>query len=217
MANCRREQSGRRALILGDIELSVCIPPEMNKERESGSETDDALLQMVGRGDHDAFLRFYNRFASPLYSMIFEMVGDRTEAEDLLLEGMEEIWRRAQSFDPSRSAAFTWCVMIIRSRSIDRLRKKSTRSRTLQKVSEETMDSADPELYEWKEERDIVRRVIESMDENRGALLKLAFFEGLTHQEISDKTGKPLGTVKSTIRRSLLELRGLITKEGYER
>lgn len=204
--------------------VALRIAVEMKPEPVSSREADDAMLLAVGQGDQEAFQRFYDRFCGPVYSLLLELLGDRGEAEDLLLEGMEEIWRKADRFDPTRSGAFTWTVMLFRSRAIDRLRRRATRTRTLEKARDQSevevagqRTDAGSELHEWREERELVRRAVQAMNDEPGQCLKMAFFEGRTHQEISEITGTPLGTVKSTIRRSLMQLRDDIKREGFGR
>jgi RNA polymerase sigma-70 factor (ECF subfamily) len=190
-------------------------------ETEETAESDNDLLERVGRGDREGFSRYYDRFSGSLYSLALRMTNDRTEAEDALLEGMEEIWRKASHFDPTRASAFTWSVMIFRSRVIDRIRKLASRNRTRERAAAEQEASDDgvtgqSELVARREECALVRQVVDSLDPEPAKLLQLAFFEGMTHAEISVKTGRPLGTVKTTIRRTLIDLRRRITGEGGE-
>ncbi len=193
---------------------------------ETSSGTDNALLEQAGRGDRDAFGRFYERVSIPLYSLAVQLLGDATEAEDALLEGMEAIWRQAPKFDASRSSAFTWSVMIFRCRVIDRIRKRASQSRTLDRAETEMKTLAAPaghpasgqdDLVAKKEEWTVIQEAVDSLGPERAQLLRWSFFDGLTHQEISEKAGRPLGTVKTTIRRALLELRAMVSGKGLER
>lgn len=200
-----------------------------NRMTESGTEvdveSDNELLERAGRNDRAAFERFYDRFSTPLYSLAVQMLGDATEAEDALLEGMETIWRKAPTFDPSLASAFTWSVMIFRSRVVDRARRRSSRNRTKEGAREEKLSQLGPlgevsdeaELPARREEWQLVRDAVDSLDEAQSTLLKWSFFDGMTHQEIAEKSGRPLGTIKTTIRRSLIELRARVTGKGMER
>ncbi|MCX6855263.1 MAG: sigma-70 family RNA polymerase sigma factor [Verrucomicrobia bacterium] len=184
-------------------------------------DSDNALLQRVAMGDHAAFAQFYDRVSGPLYSLALRMLSDEQDAKDALQEGMEELWRKAPNFDPTRSAAFTWSVMIFRSRLLDRLRSRSSKSRLLEKVTAQTDpismdDHTSLQSLTRSEDCSLVRRVLSALREEQQELLRHAFFSGWTQQEIADNTGRPLGTVKTTIRRALIELRERLNQEGYE-
>jgi RNA polymerase sigma-70 factor, ECF subfamily len=147
--------------------------------------------------------------------------GNEQEARDALQEGMEELWRKAPTFDPSRSSPFTWSVMIFRARLVDRVRRLASRGRVLEKVAEQTDDSAADDQHALdnltrREDCTLVRRVLSALKTEQQELLSQAFFSGHTQQEIADRTGRPLGTVKTTIRRALLELKDKLIREGYE-
>lgn len=212
----------------GPIKWSTAAMSESPPEKESASaqsESDILLLEAAGRGDREAFGRLYHRLAGPLYSLALKMLGDRTDAEDALVEGMEAIWKQAPQFDAGRSSAFSWAVMVFRARTIDRSRKRASQARIREQAAVEfKVEDAAVGASPWdapsatvkREEWAIVRRAVDSLDGERAALLQSAFFDGMTHQEIAEKTGRPLGTVKTTIRRSLLELRAIILGKGYE-
>lgn len=187
---------------------------------ESITEADNTLLLRVAGGDHSAFAQFYDRLSGPLYSLAIRMLGDVHEAQDALQEGMEHLWRKASTFDPTRASAFSWSVMIFRSRLIDRLRRRATQARTVEKATEhaaaEPCEEITAETFLARsEDCKTVQRVLTTLREDQRALLGLAFFNGLTQQEIAAQTGKPLGTVKTVIRRALLELRAKLQQEGY--
>jgi len=196
--------------------------PVLMTDFNSGKELDNALLLQVATGDRNAFARLYDRLSGPLYSMALNMLDDRQEAEDALQEGMAQLWVKAPQFDPQRSAAFTWCVMLFRSRLVDRLRKRSSRKRTLERATLSTaLDPDEPpvasELTDLRERCELVHRALESLDADQSRLLRLAFLDGCTHNELAEATGKPLGTVKTIIRRALLELRRRLNQEDYQR
>ncbi|MEQ1750522.1 MAG: sigma-70 family RNA polymerase sigma factor [Prosthecobacter sp.] len=184
-------------------------------------DSDNALLKRVAIGDHAAFAQFYDRVSGPLYSLALRMLSDEQDAKDALQEGMEELWRKAPSFDSTRSAAFTWSVMIFRSRLVDRIRRKASKGRLMEKVLEQTDpiamdDHTSLQSLARSEDCSLVRRVLSALRDEQQELLRHAFFSGWTQQEIADNTGRPLGTVKTIIRRALIELRERLNQEGYE-
>ena len=184
--------------------------------------TDNTLLERAGKGDHAAFAAFYDRVSGPFYSMAKRMLADEQEAQDAVVEGMQHLWVKAPTFDPSKSAAFTWAVMLFRSRLIDRVRRQVAQKKLLDAVTAKTTTDFhdEPEAVDSlarQEDCAIVRKALSALKSDQRDLLNEAFFSGKTQAEIADSTGKPLGTVKTVIRRALIELRSLLAREGYER
>ena len=174
-------------------------------------------MRRVQTGDEDAFASFYRRFAPGLFSMIYQILQDQKESEDILQEAFVQMWKKAATYDPTRSGIFTWAVMISRNKAIDRLRSRQRRFRTVEAAAAEfevvppvaDEESAD-ELLGQGEERARVRAALTELPEAQREAIDLAFFSGLTQVEISDKLGAPLGTIKARIRRGLLALRATL-------
>jgi len=179
---------------------------------------DAELLERISQGDEAAFTQLYERFSGPLYSLIRQMTNDDTEAQDALSEGFMQIWRRASTFDSERSAAFTWSVMLVRNKTIDRLRTRGRQVRVRERAAEQlsTADDVDslsmlaPHL---REQAALVRDVVRNLPDEQRLPLEMSFFDGLTHDEISERLSAPLGTVKARIRRGLQRLRTLWKEE----
>ena len=168
------------------IEVSSYASRRMS-EPALTTPSDNALLAKVAGGDHAAFALFYDRVSGPLYSMALRMLGNEQEAQDALQEGMEQIWKKASTFDSAKAAAFSWTVMLFRARLIDRVRRRASQNRMLEKVAgfgdSETQD--DPPAVESlarQEDCSIVRRVLSALKADQRELLHHAFFSGLTQQ-----------------------------------
>lgn len=184
-----------------------------------GLKRDDAdgeLMRRLSGGDEAAFSNFYRRFAPGLFSMIYQVLQDQKESEDVLQEAFLQMWKKAASYDASRSSLFTWAVMISRNKAIDRLRSRQRRFRTIEAVTAEfavvpaeAAGQAD-ELLDQSEERGRVREALSKLPEGQREAINLAFFRGLTQTEISSQLNAPLGTVKARIRRGLLALRDVL-------
>lgn len=176
------------------------------------------MRKMIG-GDNQAFAVFYDRFAPGLFSMIYAILRDQKESEDVLQEAFVQMWKRTASYDARRSSLFTWAVMISRHKAIDRLRSRQRQARLAEAVATETdeismsapADRADNVLAR-NDERERVRAALAQLGEAQREALDLAFFAGMTQTQISEKLGAPLGTVKARIRRGLLALRELMGK-----
>ncbi len=171
----------------------------------------------MNQGDEGAFAAFYDRFAPGLFSMIYTILRDQKESEDVLQEAFVQIWKRTASYDPTRSSLFTWAVMISRHKAIDRLRSRQRQSRLAEAVAtelninfastpEDRGDSAMARNDEWAR----VRTALAQLGDAQREALDLAFFAGLTQTQISERLGAPLGTVKARIRRGLLALREVL-------
>lgn len=178
-------------------------------------KVDAELLSLVAAGDEAAFGRLYDRFAPGLYSMVIKMTGDEAEAQDVLQEAFSHIWRKAMTFDPRRSAAFTWAVMITRNKCIDRLRVRQRFARIAEKAAIETdqdtaLEDSAAELAELRDDQGRVRAALAQVSADQRQAIELAFFNDFTHEEIAERLSTPLGTVKARIRRGLLKLRELL-------
>jgi RNA polymerase sigma-70 factor (ECF subfamily) len=169
----------------------------------------------MSNGDEDAFATFYDRFAPGLFSLIYGILRDQKESEDVLQEAFVQMWKRIATYDARRSSLFTWAVMISRHKAIDRLRSWQRQSRLNDAVANETdgavpapglVDRADDALAR-RDERERVRAALAQLTEGQRQAIDLAFFGGLTQTQISERLGTPLGTVKARIRRGLLALR----------
>lgn len=145
-----------------------------------------------------------------------KMLRDEHEAEDLVSEVFWEIWQKPDRFAAERGAPRTYLLLVVRSRSIDRLRsrKAGTAGRTqLGTTPDAASDHPGPDqVAEHRETRDLIRRLLDALPENQRQAVSMSFFDGLTHQEIADRTGDPLGTVKGRVRRGLIQLRDALRK-----
>lgn len=179
---------------------------------ESESIFHAALLKRVAANDEHAFATLYERFAPALYGMAFRIMNDAGEAEEVLQEGFTYIWRRASSFDPSRSSAFAWAVMIVRNKAIDKLRVRQRTERLRERAISGTdfpsaTDVQSAHLPVLRERSELVHSALEQIAPDQRQALELAFFGGLTHAQIAEHLEAPLGTVKARIRRGLLKMR----------
>jgi len=183
----------------------------------STEENPDALLlERIKAGDERAFAQFYDRLSPLLFGLVFKILNDAREAEDVLQEGFLLVWKKAASYDSARSSPFTWATMIFRHKAIDRLRARERRDRGLEKAALEPLPAAGidgrPDKTAWQNEtRAAVHAALERLPEEQREAIRFAFFSGMTQIQISEKLGEPLGTVKARIRRGLLKLREYLT------
>ncbi len=192
--------------------------PAPAQGRRQPNEADAELVRQMTSGDANAFTNFYDRFAPGLFSMIYAILRDQTESEDVLQEAFVQMWKRTATYDATRSSLFTWAVMISRHKAIDRLRSRQRHSRLAEAVANEPevlttapVDRAD-NLLARSDDRAKVRAALSQLGAAQREAIDLAFFAGLTQTQISEKLGTPLGTVKARIRRGLLALRDVLGK-----
>ena len=182
----------------------------MPKDADLAAAPDAALVAAVGEGDSAALALLYDRFSSMLLGLASRILGDSSDAEEVLQEALLQVWKQAPRYDPRRSSVSTWLVLITRSRAIDRLRSRKVKDRTLLAVQQERRGShTSPEgvgdvLREERGQR--LRDEMAKLPPEQREVLEMAFFRGMTQSEIAGQTGIPLGTVKT---RSLLAMRKL--------
>lgn len=187
----------------------------MTSVKEADRRLETQLLARTASGDESAFAALYDRFAPGLFSLVVRMTRDEKEAEDVLQEGFAQIWRRAATYDSERSSPFTWAVMIVRHRAIDRLRIRQRQDRTLEKATVEFAHFADSDGHsageaERRDDGALVRAALLKIPDEQRRAVELAFFCGLTHEQVADELREPLGTIKARIRRGLLKLRDFL-------
>lgn len=169
------------------------------------------LLELIKAGDESAFSVFYERMAPKLHGLVFKILNDPKEAEDIVQEGFLHIWHKASNYEAHRSSATTWAFLIFRSKAIDRLRARERRALGVAKVSHEITVEPSPieppdAGLDRKDEAAMVRATLNEIPVEQKEALVLAFFQGFTHIEIAERTGTPIGTIKARIRRGLLKL-----------
>ena len=173
------------------------------------AQDDPALLAQVQRGDEAAMASLFDRYSKIVYSVALRALRDPASAEDVLQEVFMQIWRNPNSFIATRGSLGGWLAVVARNRSIDALRRK--------RPSEPVEDMALASNYNLADEAERnslmekARGVIRLLPMEQRKTLEMAFFDGLTHSEIAEMTGDPLGTVKTRIRSALTSLRKAFT------
>jgi RNA polymerase sigma-70 factor, ECF subfamily len=168
------------------------------------------LLTDVADGSRAAFDALYRATSAKLFGICLHFLPDRSEAEDLLQEIYANVWRKAAQFDAERASAGAWLTMIARNKAIDRLRTSSAmrRHRPIEDAAETADDALSPLQYaEASADRARLDACMDKLDDRRRTLIRTAFFEGVTYETLAERSGSPLSTMKSWIRRGLMQLR----------
>ena len=186
-----------------------------DRQREEARAEDDRLLAQIAAGDRQAFETLYDRYAAIVFGLALRMLGDRSSAEEAVQEIFWRVWQRLGSFDRSRAFA-PWLFGIAHNYCIDELRRRKVRPQPVYEDDEHPVLSGIPDESDvgdaaiQAEQQRTVRAAIDQLpDEQRQALL-LAYYGGLTQQEIAARLGNPLGTVKTRMRLGLQKLRALL-------
>lgn len=167
--------------------------------------SDEQLLARAAEGDREAFAALYDRHAPRVLGLLVRMLGQRGDAEDVLQETFLQAWRQAPRFDAGRSPGLAWLFVIARSRALDCLRRRrapdappaaTERAAPAEPAGVETLDAALP-----------ARAALARLPEEQRSAISLAFFAGMTHEQIALQQGLPIGTVKTRIRRGMIALR----------
>lgn len=173
----------------------------------------DELALLVGamrRGDAQALESLYDATVGKLYALASALVRHAEDAEEVVCETYMQAWETASSYDASRASVLGWLLMMCRSRALDLLRKRRTRAESRDLAAHEPhadARQAPDELLALLQQSSRVHAALAALSTERRQLVSLAFLRDLSHQEIADLTGLPLGTVKSHLRRALAQLR----------
>jgi len=181
------------------------------------------LLARAGMGDRAAFAALYDKSSSHLFAVVLRICRDRAQAEDILQEVYVNVWRAASVFDAAQSQPLTWLTSIARNRAIDSLRRAQTQPRlqTAHASDHEDSDVYDAtaddtpgpfELLSRASDARELSHCMKDLSAQQRQSVALAFYDGLSHAEVAEKMGQPLGTVKSWVRRALLALKSCLER-----
>ena len=183
----------------------------MNSEGKTASAPqpaageDASLLAELQSGNQPAMATLYDRYARLVYSVALRVLREPAAAEDVLQEVFMQLWRNPDSFTAARGSLGGWLAVVARNRSIDVLRRRRTAT------SIDNLPLVAPGNLADEAERNTLmqraRAIIQQLPREQRKTLEMAFFDGLTHSEIAEMTGDPLGTVKTRIRTALLSVR----------
>jgi RNA polymerase sigma factor (sigma-70 family) len=169
---------------------------------------DRLIVAVAEHRDREAFAALYDHFSTRIHAFLLHSGLDAATADDITQVVMTKLWHRAKLFNPAKSSAATWLFQIARYARIDHLRRQRNES----PLGDEALSLPDPtpspdailDAAQWEER---VRAAMTTLPAEQLAIIKLAYFQGLTHSQIVHRTGLPLGTVKARIRLALTRLR----------
>jgi RNA polymerase sigma-70 factor (ECF subfamily) len=197
----------------------------------SGSSTTNALptdldlIRRIASGDERAVSSLYDRYGSVLYAVVYRIMGERADAEEVVMEAFAQVWREAVRFESARGSVAAWLTMIARSRALDQIRSRERRVRITTTAGRDD-DAQAPGMGSWGtdpgyqvEHSERQRRVADAMQSLSPAqrqAIELAYYEGLSQSEIAERLQEPLGTVKTRVRLGMMKLRDVLRPYYHE-
>lgn len=186
---------------------------------EPHTQDDLAVVEAMAAGDDRATGVLYDRHAPVMYGLALRLVTEPADAEEVVLEAFAQAWRDASRYMPSRGSVQGWLTMIVRSRALDAVRARTRRARTVDSAADDVNDApvamsagspAPDQLVEDTERSSALGAALRTLPDPQRHAIELAFFEGLTHQEVAERLREPLGTIKTRIRLGMLKLRDML-------
>ncbi len=192
-----------------------------SEELPYGELNDEELMQRLSYRDLRAFEALYDRYGDLVYSTCLRVVRDAQLAEDIVQEVFLRLWRKPESYVAQRGRFPTWLLSVTRNRSVDEIRSRGRRQRhenTSPQQQERELPAGqeqDPALSaQLADEQRLIRAALAELPEEQRLAIELAYFGGLTQQEIAAKLSQPLGTVKTRIRLGMQKLRNALTAQA---
>ena len=182
--------------------------------------TDEELIRRIMRAEPEAARVLYGRYGRLVYSLAQQVIGDTAAAEEITQDVFLLVWEKAGTYRAEKARVVTWIARIARNRAIDVLRQhrsRETRSRGAWEELKKDAETPAPDPGERLETQRLhaqVREAVSSLPPEQKAALTLAYFQGLTHQEIASQLGEPLGTIKTRIRAAMQKLRVMLEEGG---
>lgn len=182
--------------------------------------TDEQLMFQVQQGMEGAFAALYERYAAAVYGMALRMLGDPAEAQDTTQDVFVNLWFKAGTFHPERGTIRGWILAMAHHRVVDRVRQQR-RARNIQDAMiQEAFSNVDfigeevVEAATWAEERERVRRALDTLPPEQREVVELAYYQGFSQSQISDRLRQPLGTIKGRMRLAISKLRAALGPHG---
>ena len=172
----------------------------------------DSLIARVANGDREAFRAIYGSAGPKLFAICLRMMRRREEAEEILQEAFVRIWERSHQYDPAKGAGLAWLATIARHCALDRLRKPGRGMAEFDEAVVEEIDSHVSALQAGSGQAIDLRRCLDGMRREYRDAVVLAYVNGMTHEELALHLDKPVGTIKSWVRRGLDQLKGCMTQ-----
>ena len=186
---------------------------------------DPKTVAAMARGDERAAAHFYDKYSAQMFALAVRIVGEGADAEDVVLDAFTQAWNKAATYETDRGSVLGWLTTMTRTRALDCVRSRGRRTKAVDTASRTMGD--DPvgvagaavsaaDLVELGERAESVNNAMTVLSGQQRNAIELAFFEGLTHTEIAERLGEPLGTIKTRIRLGMQKLRDVLREMPRE-
>jgi RNA polymerase sigma-70 factor (ECF subfamily) len=183
--------------------------------------SDEQLLAQVIHGDTTAFEALYDRYGSAVMGLALRITADHAAAEEIVQEAFWRVWRKADSYHSQLGSFTNWLFSIVRNLSIDLLRRRKMQARPTEAMDEIMEQIPDPapdvaEVASQDHSHQQMRAALETLPNEQRTVIEMAYFRGMTRQEIAHATGEPLGTIHTRARLALQKLRETLIIHGFD-
>lgn len=177
--------------------------------------TEQELILSLKNNNRGAFEYLYDHYASALYGIILKIVKDDEKAADVMQDSFLKIWKNIGSYNVEKGSLFTWVLNVARNTAIDRLRLDVKKEKSVNWDYVAESDLSPSVIFNPIPAIIDIRAIVSRLLPEKSLLIDLVYFQGYTHEEVSEKLSLPLGTVKSRIRKALAELREIFNADSY--
>ncbi len=169
------------------------------------------LISTLKNKQHNAYEYLYDNYSEALYGVIHKVLNDDEQANDILQDTIVTIWQKIDSYNPEKGTLFTWMLNIARNKAIDEFRKNKRNPKiSIDELSVHTLDMQNVNNLEVNA-TDVIglKKIVNGLKPDLRQMIDMHYFNGMTHQEITDATQMPLGTVKTKIRTAMMQLKSI--------
>jgi RNA polymerase sigma-70 factor, ECF subfamily len=179
---------------------------------------EEELVALIRNRNQRAFGYLYDNYSKALYVVIYAILNDTSDSEDVLQKTFLKIWDNFSSYDASKGRLYTWMLNIARNQAIDSTRSKHSKMKTKIQNNADNVNLLDRKLGGYEGEYNFIgfKNILRDLSEEHQLVIQMAYYEGYSQEEISKKLNMPLGTVKTKVRQAILTLRKLTQKEHLQ-
>lgn len=204
-------------MLPAQLEIRTCLMQIKPNSNNADRSNEQRIVARVQSGDFTAIEELYERYSRQAFGLALKILNNSESAEDAVQDAFLRFWKQPGNFDPERGRFVTWLLSVVHNLCIDQIRRKRPNLVSLdQEETQERLNYLADDGFSIEEEvwlkmqRTTIQQAMVRLPEEQRSVIELAFFKGLTHNEIASQTNQPLGTVKSRIRQGLLKLKNLM-------